>query len=70
MTKAPAMTKQDFINDAKSKGFKVLKRPDGGWVIHVPQRKNHKANVQGDFVSEDRAWMAAASIAQDFKAER
>jgi hypothetical protein len=59
---APTIT--DFQSIAMRAGFKVSER-NGAWVIHVPARKRHPANVQGDFKSADRAWLAAASLAME-----
>ena len=59
----PRETVGYFTDIAAQRGFKVSERVDGGWVIHVPARKQHPANVQGDFKSERSAWLAAASLA-------
>lgn len=67
MTKSETLSREALIADAMAKGFKVSERKEGGWIVHVPNRKGHPANVQGDFKSKDRAWMIAASLAQEFK---
>lgn len=59
------MDRAALILEAQRKGFQVSEG-EGGWLVHVPARKRHPANVQGTFKTSDRAWMAAASLASDF----
>jgi hypothetical protein len=60
------VSKDFLIGEAVLKGFKVTEGKTG-WLVHVPARKRHAANVQGDFTSKERAWMAAASLAMEFE---
>lgn len=65
MPKRQEASKNFLISEAVFKGFKVTEGKTG-WLVHVPARKRHPANVQGDFKTQERAWMAAASLAQEF----
>jgi hypothetical protein len=64
-------TAHELILAAQRDGFHVVEAPEnpGWWQIHVPARPRHPANVQGDFKTSDRAWMAAASLALDVRTE-
>lgn len=62
--KPTPLTIDDYQTIAMRAGFKVSER-DGAWFIHVPKRKRQPANVQGEFKSADRAWLAAASLAME-----
>ncbi len=54
-----------LILAAQRMGFGVSEGDDG-WLVHVPARPRHPANVQGSFKSSERAWMAAASLAMEW----
>jgi hypothetical protein len=57
----------EMILAAQRAGFSVTPNEDGtGWLMHVPARPRYPANTQGDFKTSDRAWMAAASLAQEW----
>ncbi len=56
----------ELILAAQRKGFTV-EQTDDGWCVHVPARLRHPANVQGSFKDSMRAWMAAASLAEEFQ---
>ena len=57
--------KTKLILTAQRIGFGVSEGEDG-WLVHVPARPRHPANVQGSFKSSERAWMAAASLAMEW----
>ena len=55
----------ELILSAQRKGFGVAEG-EGGWVVHCPAKPRLPAHVQHSFKSSDRAWMAAASLAEEW----
>lgn len=60
-----ACKRTELILTAQRKGFGVVDSEDG-WVVHCPAKPRLPAHVQGSFKSSDRAWMVAASLAEEW----
>ncbi len=58
-----------LIQAARDDGYRVAPAPEnaGWWQVHVPARPRAPANVQGDYKSEERAWVGAAALAKDVR---
>lgn len=56
-----------LIGEATRKGFQVVSNAeDTGYLVSVPARPRHPANLQGEFPNTERAWSAACLIARDY----
>lgn len=68
--KGKHMTLQDAHIIATGAGFKVWHSEDPetlGWWITSPKRYRRASEDHGTFKTEDRAWFAAASMAQQLE---
>lgn len=56
-----------LIGEAVRKGFQVVSNEENtGYLVSVPSRLRHPANLQGEFSNTDRAWSAACLISRDY----
>lgn len=54
-----------LILNAQRMGYGVSQSEEGGWLVHVPPRPRLPAHTLGDYTTSDRAWSAAAVLAQN-----
>jgi hypothetical protein len=65
LANAQKASKDQLILNAQRAGFQVTPNEEGNaWLVITPRASRRPSQTLGDFTSPERAWMAAALLAQ------